>query len=209
MPSTRLVSCGSWRRMERPSVTVLLCLRCGSVSASTSVSLLEFFLSGETRRQGTQSSSLSGFGRGEKMRADRRCIKVLTKIRFAQVITDEVYNILETEGGLKRKEVVLEDGNRKERPRSFVFVSPGFQEKERLQVASKSCKVHFYSFISGADPRIGCGEGWPVDSQAHYKRGFGSRQCPSLPQVQPPTNLYILHLYPLTGRRRRKIGGLL
>ena len=44
-----------------------------------------------------------------------------------------MYNILETEGGLERREVVLEDG-RKERPRSFVFASPGFQEKERLQV---------------------------------------------------------------------------
>ena len=57
---------------------------------------------------------------------------------FAQVITDEVYNILETEGGLERKEVVLGagSGNRKG-PRSFVFVSPGFQEKERLQVAEK------------------------------------------------------------------------
>ena len=29
MLSTKLVSCGSWRRMGRPSVTVLLCLRCG------------------------------------------------------------------------------------------------------------------------------------------------------------------------------------
>ena len=45
-----------------------------------------------------------------------------------QVITEEVYRILETEGGLERKEVVLAG------PRSFVFVSPGFQEKERLQV---------------------------------------------------------------------------
>ena len=45
-----------------------------------------------------------------------------------------MYNILETEGGLERREVVLEDGSRKERPRSFVFASPGFQEKERLQV---------------------------------------------------------------------------
>jgi len=50
---------------------------------------------------------------------------------LGEVITDEVYNILETEGGLERKEVVL--GNKKG-PRSFVFVSPGFQEKERLQV---------------------------------------------------------------------------
>ena len=59
---------------------------------------------------------------------------------FAQVITDEVYNILETEGGLERREVVPQAGNRKG-PRSFVFVSPGFEEKERLQVASKICKV--------------------------------------------------------------------
>ena len=58
---------------------------------------------------------------------------VFSKICFAQVITEEVYNILETEGGLERREVVLEDG-RKERPRSFVFASPGFQEKEMLQV---------------------------------------------------------------------------
>jgi len=53
---------------------------------------------------------------------------------LGEVITDEVYNILETEGGLERREVVLEDGSRKESPRSFVFASPGFQEKERLQV---------------------------------------------------------------------------
>ena len=45
-----------------------------------------------------------------------------------------MYNILETEGGLERREVVLEGGSRKESPRSFVFASPGFQEKERLQV---------------------------------------------------------------------------
>ena len=31
MPSTRLVSCASWRRMGRPSVTVLLSLRCGGL----------------------------------------------------------------------------------------------------------------------------------------------------------------------------------
>ena len=67
-------------------------------------------------------------------------MRVFVKIRFAQVITDEVYNILETEGGLERREVVLGAGNRKG-PRSFVFVSPGFQEKERLQVAGKSYKV--------------------------------------------------------------------
>ena len=60
-------------------------------------------------------------------------VYVFANIQFAQVITDEVYNILETEGGLERREVVLEDG-RKERLRSFVFASPGFQEKERLQV---------------------------------------------------------------------------
>ena len=54
-----------------------------------------------------------------------------------QVITDEVYNILVTEGGLERKEVVFEAGNQNG-PRSFVFVSPGFQEKERLQVAEKN-----------------------------------------------------------------------
>jgi len=52
---------------------------------------------------------------------------------MGEVITDEVYNILVTEGGLERKEVVFEAGN-KNGPRSFVFVSPGFQEKERLQV---------------------------------------------------------------------------
>ena len=66
------------------------------------------------------------------------CIKKsFCKIRFSQVITDEVYKILETEGGLERREVVLEAGNRNLGPRSFVFVSPGFQEKERLQVAAK------------------------------------------------------------------------
>ena len=72
---------------------------------------------------------------------------VFVTIIFVQVITEEVYNILETEGGLERKEVVL--GNRKQGPRSFVFVSPGFQEKERLQVEANSCKVlrsrQFYS----------------------------------------------------------------
>ena len=63
------------------------------------------------------------------------------EIGFAQVITDEVYNILETEGGLERREVFPRAGNRKG-PRSFVFVSPGFQEKERLQVAEiKDIKV--------------------------------------------------------------------
>jgi len=49
-----------------------------------------------------------------------------------QVITEEVYRILEAEGGLERREVVL--AGSRNGPRSFVFVSPGFQEKERLQV---------------------------------------------------------------------------
>ena len=51
-----------------------------------------------------------------------------------------MYNILETEGGLERKEVVL--GNKKG-PRSFVFVSPGFQEKERLQVAAQQLQSYW------------------------------------------------------------------
>ena len=46
----------------------------------------------------------------------------------------------------ERREVVPRAGNRKG-PRSFVFVSPGFEEKERLQVASKCAKSsHFNSF---------------------------------------------------------------
>ena len=92
-----------------------------------------------------------------------------------QVITDEVYNILVTEGGLERKEVVFETGN-KNVPRSFVFVSPGFQEKERLQVAEKQCNSSLIlkSFRPGANPRIRCCKSWPMDSQAHYERGFGS-----------------------------------
>ena len=56
---------------------------------------------------------------------------------LGDVITEEVYNHLQIVGGLERKEVVLGDGSRKG-PQSFVFVSPGFQEKERLQVVSKS-----------------------------------------------------------------------
>ena len=48
-----------------------------------------------------------------------------------QVITEEVYRILEAEGGLERREEVLAES--RNGPRSFVFVSPGFQEKERLQ----------------------------------------------------------------------------
>ena len=55
-----------------------------------------------------------------------------------QVITEEVYRILETEGRLERREVVL-PGSRNG-PRSFVFVSPGFQEKERLQVHLHICE---------------------------------------------------------------------
>ena len=56
---------------------------------------------------------------------------------LGDVITEEVYNQLQIVGGLQRKEVVLGEGSRKG-PQSFVFVSPGFQEKERLQVVSKS-----------------------------------------------------------------------
>ena len=55
-----------------------------------------------------------------------------------QVITEEVYRILEAEGGLERREVVL--AGSRNGPRSFVFVSPGFQEKERLQVHLHICK---------------------------------------------------------------------
>ena len=56
-----------------------------------------------------------------------------------------MYNILVTEGGLERKEVVFETGN-KNGPRSFVFASPGFQEKERLQVAEKNNEKGFSDF---------------------------------------------------------------
>ena len=55
-----------------------------------------------------------------------------------QVITEELYRILEAEGGLERREVVLAES--RNGPRSFVFVSPGFQEKERLQVHLHICK---------------------------------------------------------------------
>ena len=51
--------------------------------------------------------------------------------------------MLETEGGLERREVVLEDGSRKESPRSFVFASPGFQEKEMLQVGKLQSSLMF------------------------------------------------------------------
>ena len=56
-----------------------------------------------------------------------------------QVITEEVYRILEVEGELERREVVL--AGSRNGPRSFVFVSPGFQEKERLQVHLYFCKT--------------------------------------------------------------------
>ena len=55
-----------------------------------------------------------------------------------QVITEEVYRILEAEGGLEKREVV--SAGSRNGPRSFVFVSPGFQEKERLQVHLHICK---------------------------------------------------------------------
>ena len=78
-----------------------------------------------------------------------------------QVITEEVYSLLESRGGLERREVILAKeseassskqsgaSNSKEARsskesssrsvdesvlRSFVFVSPGFESKERLQV---------------------------------------------------------------------------
>ena len=51
-----------------------------------------------------------------------------------------MYRILEAEGGLERREVVLAES--KNGPRSFVFVSPGFQEKERLQVHLHICKTN-------------------------------------------------------------------
>jgi len=51
---------------------------------------------------------------------------------LGEVITEEVYRILEAEGGLEKREVV--SAGSRNGPRSFVFVSPGFQEKERLQV---------------------------------------------------------------------------
>ena len=67
-----------------------------------------------------------------------------------QVITEEVYSLLESRGGLERREVILakESGASSSKEsdassskeleesgvRSFVFVSPGFESKERLQV---------------------------------------------------------------------------
>ena len=127
MLSTKLVSCGSWRRMGRPSVTVLLCLRCG-------FDLFPFLICSCQVKPGDRAHNQAHYeALGEVNKNLELSVYVFANIQFAQVITDEVYNILETEGGLERREVVLEDG-RKERPRSFVFASPGFQEKERLQV---------------------------------------------------------------------------
>ena len=129
MPSTRLVSCGSWRRMGRPSVTVLLCLRCGF-----DLFFFPFLICSCQVKPGDRAHNQAHYeALGEVNKNLELSVYVFANIQFAQVITDEVYNILETEGGLERREVVLEDG-RKERPRSFVFASPGFQEKERLQV---------------------------------------------------------------------------
>ena len=91
---------------------------------------------------------------------------------LGDVITEEVYNQLQIVGGLQRKEVVLGEGSRKG-PQSFVFVSPGFQEKERLQVVSKS-NGDKLTFISGANTWLGRGKSWSVDSEAYHERGFGS-----------------------------------
>ena len=112
MLSTKLVSCGSWRRMGRPSVTVLLCLRCG-------FDLFPFLICSCQVKPGDRAHNQAHYE------------------ALGDVITEEVYNQLQIVGGLQRKEVVLGEGSRKG-PQSFVFVSPGFQEKERLQVVSKS-----------------------------------------------------------------------
>ena len=63
------------------------------------------------------------------------------------MITEEVYGLLESRGGLERREVVLtkeseassskkssSGGGDESGVRTFVFVSPGFESKERLQV---------------------------------------------------------------------------
>jgi len=52
---------------------------------------------------------------------------------LGEVITEEVYSLLESRGQLERRELKVEGVKEKE-PKSFVFVSSEFQEKENLLV---------------------------------------------------------------------------
>ena len=92
--------------------------------------------------------------------------------KIVQVITEEVYRLLESRGGLERREVVLTKeseassskksssrGGDGSGARSFVFVSPGFESKERLQVKTLQsvhtavcarCRV--YTLQCGTEP---------------------------------------------------------
>jgi len=50
---------------------------------------------------------------------------------LGEVLTEEVYSLLESAGGLQRREVEVA---KEQKPRSFVFVSPEFQDKDQLLV---------------------------------------------------------------------------
>ena len=81
--------------------------------------------------------------------------------KTVQVITEEVYVLLESRGGLERREVVLTEeseassskksssrGGDGSGVRSFVFVSPGFESKERLQVKTEDAAVWYRTTLN-------------------------------------------------------------